>query len=200
MTSRMRYLTIGALAALIAAAGILAFAEPEAPGLSALPGLGSDELAGLKDPELLVRVQTDISRRAGKDWRRLPAPQRHLFVLGSLEEGLLQGGGFLVPVLAERDAATARRPRLEELAEAYRWLGLADAAEAVAGALRTAGEEKALLDTWAAYDLSDPNRGPQPKNPFAAADQRFRVAVRPSPGKRIAWVRAHPDEVLAAAE
>lgn len=200
MTTRRRILVIGGLLIFIVAAGVLAFSEPEAPGLSALPGLGVEDLAGLKDGELLNRVQTDISRRAGKDWRRLSECQRHLFVLGSLEEGLLVGGGFLLPCLAERDAVIAKRPQLQELVEAYRWLGLAEAAGIVEGALRTAGEEKALLDTWAAYDLSDPDRGPPPKNPFTAADQRFRAAIKPSPGKRIAWIRAHATEVLAAPE
>lgn len=196
MSPSVRRFAIAGLVLVIAAAGVLVFSRGDQPGLEGIPAMSADELAATKDADLLARVQTDISRRAGRDWRKLPEAQRHLLAIGALEDGLARSG-FLAQVLAERSGGVAARPQLSELAASYRWLDLPAAADAIDAVLAVRDREDALLAAWAAYDISDPGRGPQPKNPFTAADAAFRAAARGSPAKRIAWIRGHADDVLA---
>lgn len=197
MTGIRKKLAIAGLLALTVAALVSAFIDEQVPGLEALPALTKETLSGTADEKLLELVQLDLSRRAGRDWRRLTEAQRQLFIIGALEEGVTGPGGFLVLVLAEQTGGVTARPQLRELALAYRWLALPEAADATDAALVVGGSHPALLEAWAAYDLSDPNRGPPPRNPFIEADNRFRAAVAPSPGLRIAWIRAHVAEVLS---
>lgn len=165
-------------------------------GLAALPPL--TDLAAVPDAQLLTQVQVELSRRSGGDWRRLPDPLRRLWLVEA-GEAAVRDHGLLAAVLAERGGAPAtHRPRLAELAEAYRALELSPAAAVLDEAARLAASEGDTLAAWAAYDLADPGRGPAPRNPFSALDGRFRAAVAGSPARRLAWIRAHAAEVAAA--
>jgi hypothetical protein len=184
----------------VAAAGALALLllgrDGAEAGLAALPPL--TDLAAVPDAQLLNRVQVELSRRSGGDWRRLPDDLRRLWVVEA-GEGALRDRGLLAAVLAERGGApTTHHPPLAELAEAYRALELAPAAAVLEEAGRLATSERDTLAAWAAYDLADPGRGPAPRNPFSALDGRFRAAVAGSPARRLAWIRAHAAEAVAA--
>jgi hypothetical protein len=193
-----RTMLAAGLLALAGAAALLAFSGRGDAGLEGIPALTAEALDGIPERELLGRVHTDLSLRAGSDWRKhLSEAQRHLFAIAALEDAVASPTGFLAQVLAERSGGIAARPQLAELIPAYRWLGLPAAADAVAAGLAAGDGATEQLDAWARYDLSDPGRGPAPANPFTDVAQVLRAASASSPALRSAWIRAHPDELLA---
>ena len=193
---RRSRLLIIILLVLVAALGLLLWLTRRAPGIEVLPALTVTELAALPEDQLLGRMQTDLSRRIGADWHRLPEVQRHLWVVGALEEGLC-GKGFLEPALVEGVTLT-HQPHLSELAASYRALALEAPAAVVDEALRIRAGATALLQAWARYDLADPARGAAPVNPFTANDLAFRQAVTAcgSVAARRAWIRRHAVAML----
>lgn len=197
MTRRMRL--VAAMLGLAALAGIstILLRDDGGSGLAALPPLDATTLATLADGDLLERVQTDISRRAGGDWRRLPEAQRHLFVIGSLEAAICRADDLLALILVGRAGAPPGNPTLDELADAYRWLGLPGAVAAIAGIREEERGAGDLLAAWAVRDASDPRTGPPPRNPFATCADACRRAVDGSPRRRSVWIRSHADELLA---
>lgn len=196
--TRRRRLALAAVGLVALAAGsTILLSGRDSPGLAALPPLDALSLAALPDGELLERVQTDISRRAGGDWRRLPEAQRHLLVLGSLEAAICRPDDLLAMILVERAGAPPGNPTLGELAEAYHWLGLHEAVVAIDGIREAERAASDLLAAWESRDASDPQAGPPPRNPFTACAAGCRRAVSGSPRSRSAWIRSHAEEVLA---
>lgn len=192
----------GAITVLAAASLAINWPRHDDPGVSFPAPPSAAELAAMPDRQACERAAIDISRRLLVDdalrWRALPEAPRAVFIAAALEPAI-RSGGILDTALAERAGSGHGRPRLADLVEAYRSMGVAAAADAAAEAVAILDRDAETLAAWESWRERGIGQGlPEPANPFRAVDARLiRAIAEPSAlATRAAYVRAHAAEIL----
>jgi hypothetical protein len=123
-------------------------------------------------------MQTELSRRIQGNWRKVPTPARHLWVIEALEPELYRWGARTTYQTEKLPEMSSVRPRIDDLVVAYQDLeltALAQATESILVAL-----------------TSDPDG----VSPLTVEDKRYQLAVAQSATARLAWIDAHLNSLL----
>jgi hypothetical protein len=190
--------TLALFSSLVIGSSIIHWPRRPDIGVRYDPPLAAADMASIPVGYAFARTAADLDRRlaeGGSSLSAFSALQRSVVVIQSLEPGIISGG-FLATALAERDG-DSRRPRLRELPEAYRILGLDEMAGVTEEAVTLLMHSDESLKAWKEWQSFGIDLGQmEPADPFMYIDRSIRKAHASTVGKRDAFIRQHINDFI----